>query len=57
MFAELGQNFAIFSKNQKLSQLLGVIAIYKSLQKAMALSMETHALEEIRKSIVHLKMH
>ena len=33
MFAELGQNFAIFSKNQKLSQLLGVslIAIYKSL--------------------------
>ena len=33
MFAELGQNFAIFSKNQKLSQLLGLslIAIYKSL--------------------------
>ena len=33
VFAELGQNFAIFSKNQKLSQLLGVslITIYKSL--------------------------
>ena len=33
VFAELGQNFAIFSKNQKQCQLLGVglIAIYKSL--------------------------
>jgi hypothetical protein len=34
VFAQIGQNFTIFSKNQKLSQLLGVslIAIYKSLQ-------------------------
>ena len=33
VFAELGQIFVIFSKNQKLSQLLGLslIAIYKSL--------------------------
>ena len=33
MFAELGQNFAIFSKNQKLSQLLNnLITINKSLE-------------------------
>ena len=34
VFVELGQNFAIFSKNQKQCQLLGVglIAIYRSLE-------------------------
>ena len=35
VFAKVGQNFTIFSKNQKLFQLLGVglIAIYRSLRE------------------------